>query len=144
MNWFLIQTLSLYQVSSCYVDSDHFASLPPATKLRQGNIFTRVCQEFCPQGGGACVVGGVGMCGRGYVWQGACVAGVYVAGGCAWCMVGGMHGRGVCMAGGHAWQGGVWQGGMHGRGACMAEGMCGKGCAWQGGMCGWGHAWQGV
>ena len=27
-------------------------SLPFATKLRQGNIFTSVCQEFCPRGGG--------------------------------------------------------------------------------------------
>ena len=26
--------------------------LPPATKLRQGNIFRSVCQEFCSQGGG--------------------------------------------------------------------------------------------
>ena len=26
-------------------------SLPPATKLGQGNIFRSVCQEFCPQGG---------------------------------------------------------------------------------------------
>ena len=25
--------------------------LPAATKLDQGNIFTSVCQEFCPQGG---------------------------------------------------------------------------------------------
>ena len=25
--------------------------LPSATKLRQGNIFRSVCQEFCPQGG---------------------------------------------------------------------------------------------
>ena len=25
--------------------------LPAATKLGQGNIFTSVCQEFCPQGG---------------------------------------------------------------------------------------------
>ena len=24
--------------------------LPPTTKLRQGNIFTSVCQEFCPGG----------------------------------------------------------------------------------------------
>ena len=37
--------------------SGHFAPyciaflLPSATKLRQGNIFTSVCQEFCPQGG---------------------------------------------------------------------------------------------
>ena len=79
--------------------------LPPATKLRQGNIFTSVCQEFCPQG--ACVARGCawqgGMCGwgghmwqRGHAWQG-CVCG------------GGMHGRGhawcgACMAEGHAWQ----------------------------------------
>ena len=26
--------------------------LPPATKLGQGNIFSSVCQEFCPRGGG--------------------------------------------------------------------------------------------
>ena len=71
-------------------------------------------------------------------------------------------GEGVCVAGGHVWQGGmhgwgghVWQGGVRGRGACMVGG-----CAWQGacmgvgGMCGggtciaagvWlgGHVWQG-
>ena len=29
----------------------HFEFLPAATKLGQGNIFTGVCQEFCPQGG---------------------------------------------------------------------------------------------
>ena len=29
-----------------------FIFLPAATKLGQGNIFTSVCQEFCPQGGG--------------------------------------------------------------------------------------------
>ena len=30
--------------------------LPAATKLGQGNIFTSVCQEFCPQGeGGGCL-----------------------------------------------------------------------------------------
>ena len=27
------------------------------TKLRKGNVFRSVCQEFCPQGGGACVAG---------------------------------------------------------------------------------------
>ena len=76
---------------------------------------------------------------------------------------------GVCVAGGHAWQGvcmaggmcggrwGVHGGGVHGRGACMSGGMCGggqmcgRGHAWQlgGGMCdrdvhGGGHVWQGV
>ena len=68
---------------------------------------------------GACMAEG-GMCGRGHVWQGSCVAG-------------GMHGRGVCMVvvGGHAWQGAcmvgstcmtgacVVVGGVHGRRVCM-------------------------
>ena len=32
------------------------ALLPAATKLGQGNIFTSVCQEFCPHGGeGVCL-----------------------------------------------------------------------------------------
>ena len=30
-------------------------SLPAATKLGQGNIFTSVCQEFCPRGEGVCL-----------------------------------------------------------------------------------------
>ena len=29
--------------------------LPTATKLGQGNIFTSVCQEFCPRGEGVCL-----------------------------------------------------------------------------------------
>ena len=29
--------------------------LPPATKLGQGNIFSSVCQEFCPRGGRECL-----------------------------------------------------------------------------------------
>ena len=66
-----------------------------------------------------------GMCGRGHVWQGTCVAGDA-------CVVGGMHGRGACMAGRHA-----WQGGMHGRGVCMTGGMCGRGVHARG------HVWQG-
>ena len=78
------------------------------------------------------------MHGRGYAWQGACVAeGMCVAGGvhgggCAWqgaYMAGvGVHGRrivvGVCMAGGMCGRGHVWQRGMCGRGACMAVGAC--------------------
>ena len=40
--------------------------LPPATKLRQDNIFISMCQEFCPWGGGACAAGGYA--------SGACVA----------------------------------------------------------------------
>ena len=30
----------------------------PQTKLRKGNVFTSVCQEFCPQGAGGCLPGG--------------------------------------------------------------------------------------
>ena len=54
------------------------------------------------------------------------------------CMARGvMHGRGMCVAGGHAWQwvgvgGHVWQGCVCGSG-CMAGGACmAGGCAWQG------------
>ena len=32
------------------VNGYNFAFLPPATKLRQGNIFTPVCQSFCSRG----------------------------------------------------------------------------------------------
>ena len=60
-------------------------SLPPATKLGQGNIFRSVCQEFCPWGG-MHMLQGV------FAWHWACMAGGV-------CMVG------VCMAGGHVWQG---------------------------------------
>ena len=35
---------------------------------------------------------------------------------------GGMHGRGACVAGKHAWWGACMAGGIHGRGACMAGG----------------------
>ena len=78
----------------------------------------------------ACMAGGHallgGMCGRG-----ECIAGG--------CMV-----EEVCMAGGH-----VWQGDMCGRGACMAGGMHGRGNVWQGactaGACvAGGHAWWGA
>ena len=64
------------------------------------------------------MVGGVHGSGRGCVWQrGMCGKG------CAWqgaCMVG------VCVAGGHAWQG-AWKGDVHGRGHVWQEGMCGRG-----------------
>ena len=94
--------------------------LPPTMKLRQGNIFTSVCQEFCPQGGhawqrGVCMVGG-------HAWQGdVCGRGE--------CVGGSMHGRGhvwqgACMVGRwHTWQGVHNRGSMHGRGACMAGKM---------------------
>ena len=67
-------------------------------------VFTSVCQEFCPRGGGGGVHGG------GHVWQGVCMVG-----GCVWQ---GMHGggcvwQGVCMTGGH-----MWWGGMHDQVGC--------------------------
>ena len=34
-----------------YSGGHNCKSLPAATKLGQGNIFTSVCQEFCPHGG---------------------------------------------------------------------------------------------
>ena len=52
------------------------------------------------------------------------------------CMTEGVHGRGACVAGRCA-----WQGGMHGRGACMVGGVHGLGTCVVGGICGRGHAW---
>ena len=141
--------------------------LPPATKLGQGYVFTRVCDSV-HRGG---MVTGVGAC---VVAGGACVVaggGGVVAGGvgCAWLWGGhawlpGGHGlQGACLvAREHVWlPGGMCgcQGGMHGhRGSCMVArghawllgGMCGcrgacmvaRGCAWLlggGGV----HGWQG-
>ena len=42
---------------------------------------------------------------------------------------GGVHGRGVCMAGGYAWQGACVLGG-----ACVVGGMHRRGHEWQGGV----------
>ena len=74
-------------------------SLPPATKLGQGNIFRSVCQEFCPWGGGMHGRGGAyvagGVHGIGHAWQGVCMAGGCAWWGCAWqgaCLAGGVHG----------------------------------------------------
>ena len=95
-------------------------------KLRQGNIFTSVCQQFCPQGGCAWLHQG-GMCGcmggmrgctrggvhgfiqggvHGFIWGGACVV---LFRGHAW-----------FIQGGHAWfsqffriQWDQWAGGTH-------------------------------
>ena len=56
-----IKQLSYKQVSECVYECVHAGHvnvfLPSATELWQGNIFTSVCQEFCPQRGvglGAC------------------------------------------------------------------------------------------
>ena len=84
--------------SSGNVKSQHI--LQTAMKLRQGNIFTYVCQEFCRQGGGH--TSQEGMCGGGGdVWQAACMAGGVHCRGHAW--------QGACMGGGHAWRGHAWQ-----------------------------------
>ena len=97
--------------------------------LGQGNIFRSVCQEFCPQGGGACVAGGHAWPGgmyQGHAWWGVCMAGGMYGGAC---MAGGMHGRGC-----------AWLGGMHGGGHVWWGHACLGGCAWLGGMHGRGHA----
>ena len=54
---------------------------------------------------------------------------------------GGMHGRGVCMAGGGVWQGACMAGGMHGGGVHGRGVMHGRGVCMAGGMHGRGHAW---
>ena len=36
----------------CVPVKEFLMLLPPATKLRDGNVFTSVCQEFCPPGRG--------------------------------------------------------------------------------------------
>ena len=79
--------------------------LPPATNLRQGNIFTRMWQGGA-WWGGAWVAGGIH--GRSAYWQGRHVWQGVRGGGHAWkgeCMVGGMHGRRAYIAGGHEWWG---------------------------------------
>ena len=43
--------LPIYFVQQSVVQRNPRPLLPAATKLGQGNIFTSVCQEFCPQGG---------------------------------------------------------------------------------------------
>ena len=48
-------------------------------------------------------------------------------------MAGGVQGRGVCMAGRHAWQGGhAWQGACM-AGVCMVGGVCVVGVCMAGG-----------
>ena len=72
--------------------------LPPATKLGQGNIFRSVCQQFCPQGGCAWLLGGACMVLFGEVH--GFIGGVCgFIGGHAWFYLGGMRGFiwGVCM-----------------------------------------------
>ena len=99
--------------------------------LGQGNIFTSMCHSFCPQEG-VCGVHGEG--GGVHGEDGACMA--KGGGGHAWQR--GMRGRGAWVAircAWHGWQLGVHgKGGMHGRGACVAEGHAWQGACVPGGM----------
>ena len=83
--------------------------LPPTMKLRQGYVFTGICDSVHEgdmhsrddlHSRGVCVAGGMHY--KGACMTEACVAGGVHGRGHAWqgsCMVGGVHG------GGHAWQG---------------------------------------
>ena len=134
LNWdlHLYQRYTLCYGSFTLLDSDmdsepngYIVLLPPANVLCEGYVFTPVCQSFCSQGGDV------------------------HSRGCAWRE--GVRGRGVCVAGRHAWQG-VWQGvcmvgGVHGGGACVVGGVWQERCVWQGGVrgrgaCMMGGAWQ--
>ena len=95
---------------------ENFPDRGAPTKLRQGYIFTGVCDSVHGEGGSVGGRGGHAWQG-GRVWQGeharqgACVAGGYV-----WKE--GIHGRGACMSGACIAGGHMWQGGVHGMGAC--------------------------
>ena len=94
--------------------------LPPATKLGQGYVFTRVCDSVHR--------GGVHGCGEVCSWQGGmrgCWGGMHSCwgvGGMCGCLGG--HGcQGACVVvwlpGGHAWLPGGMRGCVVARGACM-------------------------
>ena len=80
-------------VTNRFIRTSNVTSLPPATKFRQGNVFTPVCQSFCSQGEcawqGVYMAGGRGVCGRGA--------------GCVW-WGGALHGEGVGAMCVRAWQ----------------------------------------
>ena len=93
----------------------------PQTKLREGNVFTAVCDSVHrgPVERAVCKTKG-GLCGKGAVHgEGVSMVkgvhdegGPYVSKGCAW------QGGHVCVTGGYAWLGRhVWKG----RGTCMQD-----------------------
>ena len=86
-----VNTLTALTASNNTVTSKSFLLLflPPANEVCEGYVFTPVCQSFCSRGRGGHAWRG------GCVWQGACMMGVV-------CGRAGMHGKGVCMARGHA------------------------------------------
>ena len=45
-------TIALAPENECFPWTTRTSYLPPATKLRPGNVFTPVCQSFCSQGRG--------------------------------------------------------------------------------------------
>ena len=96
------------------IKAEYVTSLPPATKLGQGNIFRSMCPHSVHGGGHVWLLGGmrgclgVHGCSGGHVWLLRGEGGVP---GCSrehvWLLQGGMHGcsGGACMValGGHAW-----------------------------------------
>ena len=50
--FFILRQLAVNLIHGLFPKEKHNDLLPAATKLGQGNIFTSVCQEFCPQVGG--------------------------------------------------------------------------------------------
>ena len=52
--WLLVDRLSQFYrfTTNTFYSIPTHSIVTAATKLGQGNIFTSVCQEFCPQGGG--------------------------------------------------------------------------------------------
>ena len=55
--WLLVDRLSQFYrfTTNTFYSIPTHSIVTAATKLGQGNIFTSVCQEFCPQGGGGCL-----------------------------------------------------------------------------------------
>ena len=126
--------------------SDGFFSKNERIFTTRKRSLRRLCFHRCLSTEGVSILRSGGVCGGGvcdrghvgeHVWQGVCMAEGMHGRGHAW------QGHGACMAGGHAWQGGMHGrgacvGGVHGRGVCVAGKHVWQGCAWQGG-----HAWQG-
>ena len=85
------------------IKEDIHVSLPPAMKLRQGNVFTPVCQSFCSHG--VCVP----ACTTGYMTGGSLSEGVSVWAGLSpvGSLPGGLLSGGVSVHGGSLSRGSV-------------------------------------
>ena len=75
------ESLINLHISAIHVNTVETYLLPPATKLGQGNVFTSVCQEFCPQGGISVPACTTGHMTRGVSVGGSLSRGVSVQGG---------------------------------------------------------------